>query len=45
MKRGGGKDGERVDEKWQKELLEGRTMDCSTGEGRKVKRVKIRIRE
>jgi hypothetical protein len=34
---------ERVDEKRQKEELEGRTMDCSTGEGGRVKRVRIRI--
>jgi hypothetical protein len=34
-----------VDEKEQKELLKGRTMDCSTGEGGKVKRVRIGIRE
>jgi hypothetical protein len=34
----------RVNEKRQKELLGGRTMDCSTGEGGKVKRVRIRIR-
>jgi hypothetical protein len=29
----GGKDGESVDEKGQKEWLGRRTMDCSTGEG------------
>jgi hypothetical protein len=32
---------ERVEEKGQKESLGGRTMDCSIGEGGKVKRVRI----
>jgi hypothetical protein len=34
-----------VDEKGQKEDLGERTMDCCTGEGGKVKRVRIGIRE
>jgi hypothetical protein len=37
------KTGERVDEKGQKEKLGGRTMDCSTGVGGIVKRMRIRI--
>jgi hypothetical protein len=36
--------GKEVDEKGQKEYLEGRTVDCSTGEGGKVKRMKTGIR-
>jgi hypothetical protein len=39
------KTGEIVDEKGQKELLGGRTKDYSVGEGGKVKRVRIGIRE
>jgi hypothetical protein len=38
-------DGGRLNEKGQKEYLGGRTMDCGTGEGGKVKRVRIGIRE
>jgi hypothetical protein len=34
-----------VDEKGEKELLEGRTMDCSTGKRGKVKGVRIGIRK
>jgi hypothetical protein len=37
--------GERVDEKELKESSGGRTMDCSTREGWKMKRVTIGIRE
>jgi hypothetical protein len=39
------KTGERVDEKGQKELLGGRTMDCSTGKEGKVKGIRIGIRK
>jgi hypothetical protein len=35
----------KVDEKGQKEYLGRRTMDCIIGEGGKVKRVRIRIKE
>jgi hypothetical protein len=42
---GRGEDGERVDEKGQKEQLGGRTMDCSTGKGGKVKGVRLGIRK
>jgi hypothetical protein len=41
----GGEHWERVDEKGQKESLGGRTMDCSTGQGGKVKGVRIGIRK
>jgi hypothetical protein len=36
---------ERVDEKGKKEKFGGRTMDCSIGEGGRVKRKRIGIRE
>jgi hypothetical protein len=42
---GGGEDRERVEEKGQKEQLGGRTLDCSTREGGRVKRMRIGIRE
>jgi hypothetical protein len=42
---GGGKDGNRVDEKGYKESLGGRAMDCSTRRGGKVKRIRIGIRK
>jgi hypothetical protein len=42
---GGGEDTEGVDEKKQKELLGGRTLDCSTEEGEKVNGVRIGIRK
>jgi hypothetical protein len=41
----GGNDGERVDEKGQKEYLRGRTMDCSIRKGWKVKGERIGIRK
>jgi hypothetical protein len=37
--------GGRVDENGQEEYLGGRAIDCSTGEGGKVERVRIGIRE
>jgi hypothetical protein len=39
------KTGERVDEKGQKKLLGGRTMNCITGAGGKEKGVRIGIRK
>jgi hypothetical protein len=42
---GGGNDGYRVDGKGQKEYLGGRTMDCSTRKGGKVKGVLIGVRK
>jgi hypothetical protein len=42
---GEAKTGERVDEKGQKEKLGGRSMDCRTRKGGKVKVVKIGIRK
>jgi hypothetical protein len=41
----GGEDGERVDEKGQKESLGERTIDCSKGKGWKVKGVRLGIRK
>jgi hypothetical protein len=34
-----------VEEKEQKEYLGGRTIDCSTGEGGRVQKMRIGIRE
>jgi hypothetical protein len=39
------KTGGRVDEKGQKEYLGGRIMDCGTGEGGSMKRIRIGMRE
>jgi hypothetical protein len=42
---GGVKIGKSVDVRGQKDYLGGRTMDCRTGEGENVKKVRIGIKE